>query len=89
MDLGYTVEGFTIHLGDTVWVSRLIDIPQPIMILPAGTPENPKATIQKQLPPRQVYGPVKMIVTTTPDERVWRRHKDCWVICESLNVSRR
>lgn len=85
MDLGTTVEGFTILPGDTVWVPLLKEIQQPIEIRPAPTKDNPDATSSRQLPPKKVYQPDSITVTSRPEQSCYRRYRDCSIQCEILN----
>lgn len=85
MRIGSTVEGFDICHGDIVYVSRLVDIPQPIHIIAAPAPENPDATVEKEMPPKKKYQPVRIIADQNLSEKAWRRHRDCWVHCETTN----
>lgn len=85
MDLRTTVEGFPILPGDSVWVPMLKDIPQPIEIRPAPTKDNPDATSSRQLPPKQVYVPDSITVTSTLLQPCYRRYADCNTQCSILN----
>jgi hypothetical protein len=85
MDLGTTVEGFPILLGDTVWVPVLKEIAQPIEIRPAPTKDNPDATSSRQLPPKKIFVPDKMRVTGKPPLPCYRRYQDCNTECEIFN----
>lgn len=63
----------------------LVDIPQPINIIPAPTAEDPDAIIEIKVPPKKVFQPIRVIADESLKEKAWRRHRDCWIYCETLN----
>lgn len=85
MALGSTVEHFEYSAGETVYVARLTDLPQPLLRKPTPTKEDPGTFTDTPLPPKKKYQPLKIIVSEQLTEACWRRFKECWTHCEVLN----
>lgn len=78
----YTVEGFEIHIGDVVYVARLVEHARPIL----RSRKEDGSVEDKEQAPKKVWDPAAHTVTEGEDlDRCWRRHHECHTYCEALN----
>jgi hypothetical protein len=85
--LGYTVERYPVYPGEKVWEPQQVRLPGVTMRKDTPTDEDPKAVTDTYIRGKLIWQPVEVLVTDSLPSPSYRRHKECFTYCESLNLT--